>query len=221
MQKEAFINFLKETFSDKHQELLKRFETYYDWIIEENRKINLISRQTDPDDIWTLHFLDSLLPVKHVNFSGKTILDFGTGGGLPGIPLAIVYPNASVTLLDSRKKKIQALRSAVNVLHLTNCSFLDIRIEEVPVRLYHSFDIIVSRSVRILPEFRKPLMNLLKSDGRLVLYKSRTLDDVGQFDSAQIFEVSNSLIGERNIVVIAKGECGGYLAGIDAGKGDG
>jgi 16S rRNA (guanine527-N7)-methyltransferase len=206
MQKEAFINFLKETFSDKHQELLKRFETYYDWIIEENRKINLISRQTDPDDIWTLHFLDSLLPVKHVNFSGKTILDFGTGGGLPGIPLAIVYPNASVTLLDSRKKKIQALRSAVNVLHLTNCSFLDIRIEEVPVRLYHSFDIIVSRSVRILPEFRKPLMNLLKSDGKLVLYKSRTLDDVGQFDSAQIFEVSNSLIGERKIVVIAKGE---------------
>jgi hypothetical protein len=49
-------------------------------------------------------------------------------------------------------------------------------------------------------------MNLLKSDGKLVLYKSRTLDDVGQFDSAQIFEVSNSLIGERKIVVIAKGE---------------
>jgi len=105
MQKEAFINFLKETFPDKHPELIKSFESYFNWIIEENRKINLISRQTDPEDIWTQHFLDSLLSVKHVNYSGKAILDFGTGGGLPGIPLAIAYPNASVTLLDSRKKK--------------------------------------------------------------------------------------------------------------------
>ncbi len=208
MQKEAFINFLKETFPDKHPELIKSFESYFNWIIEENRKINLISRQTDPEDIWTQHFLDSLLSVKHVNYSGKAILDFGTGGGLPGIPLAIAYPNASVTLLDSRKKKIQALRSAANVLHLTNCSFLDIRIEEVPVRLYRTFDIIVSRSVRILPEFRKPLMNLLKSGGKLVLYKSRILDDVAQFDSAQIFDVSNSLIGERKIVVVVKEEEG-------------
>ncbi len=206
MQKEAFIDFLIETFPDKYADLLKSFETYYHWIIEENRKINLISRQTDPEDIWTQHFLDSLLSVKHVNYSGKTILDFGTGGGLPGIPLAIVYPNASVTLLDSRKKKIQALRSAVNVLHLLNCSFLDIRIEDVPARLHYSFDIIVSRSVRILPEFRKPLMNLLKPDGKLVLYKSRILDDVAQFNSPQIHDVSNSLIGERKVVIIAKGK---------------
>ncbi len=204
MQKQAFINFLKEAFPDKYQELLKSFETYYNWIIEENRKINLISRQTAPENIWTQHFLDSLLSVKHVNFSGKNILDFGTGGGLPGIPLAIVYPNSSVTLLDSRKKKIQALRSAVNVLHLTNCSFLDIRLEEIPVRLYNTFDIIVSRSVRILPEFRKQLMNLLKSNGKLVLYKSRILDDVMQFYSPQIFDVSDSLIGERRIVIVAK-----------------
>jgi 16S rRNA (guanine527-N7)-methyltransferase len=206
MQKEAFIDFLIETFPDKYADLLKNFETYYHWIIEENRKINLISRQTDPEDIWTQHFLDSLLSVKHVNYSGKTILDFGTGGGLPGIPLAIVYPNASVTLLDSRKKKIQALRSAANVLHLSNCSFLDIRIEDVPAGLHYSFDIIVSRSVRILPEFRKPLMNLLKPDGKLVLYKSRILDDVAQFNSPQIHDVSNSLIGERKIVIIAKGK---------------
>jgi len=107
MQKQAFINFLKEAFPDKYQELLKSFETYYNWIIEENRKINLISRQTAPENIWTQHFLDSLLSVKHVNFSGKNILDFGTGGGLPGIPLAIVYPNSSVTLLDSRKKRFR------------------------------------------------------------------------------------------------------------------
>ncbi len=204
MQKEAFVNFLKETFPDKYQDLLKSFELYYNWIVEENRKINLISRQTSPEDIWTQHFLDSLLSVKHVNYSGKTILDFGTGGGLPGIPLAIVYSNAYVTMLDSRKKKIQALRSAVNVLHLTNCSFLDIRIEEVPVSLYGTFNIIVSRSVRILPEFRNPLMNLLKRDGKLVLYKSRILDDVAQFDSPQVLDVSNSMIGDRKIVVIDK-----------------
>ncbi len=206
MQKEAFIGFLKESFPHNYTELLKSFEIYHRWLIEENRKINLISRQTSPDEIWTQHLLDSLLSIKHVDFSGKNILDFGTGGGFPGIPLAIVYPNASVTLLDSRKKKIQALRSAVDVLHLSNCSFLDIRIEEITEKLNDSFDVIVSRSVKMLPEFRKPLMRLLKKKGVLVLYKSRILDDVAFFETPKIIDASNPLIGERKIVIITKVE---------------
>ncbi|HEX3019873.1 MAG TPA: 16S rRNA (guanine(527)-N(7))-methyltransferase RsmG [Chitinispirillaceae bacterium] len=204
MQKEKLIDFLKGAFPDNYQELLKSFETYYSWLVEENSKINLISRQTCLEDIWTQHILDSLLSIRYVNFSGKRILDFGTGGGFPGIPLAIVYPDSSVTLLDSRKKKIQALKSAVNVLGLQNCSFIDMRIEEVTAKLFNSFDIIVSRSVKMLPEFCKPLMNLLRKEGKLVLYKSRILDDVSLFESAQIFDASDALIGERKIVVIPK-----------------
>lgn len=205
MQKEAFIGFLKENFPNNYAELLKSFEIYHRWLITENSKINLISRQTSPDEIWTQHFLDSLLTVRYVDFSDKSILDFGTGGGFPGIPLAIVYPNASVTLLDSRKKKIQTLRSAVDVLQLTNCSFLDVRIEEITDKLYDSFDIIVSRSVKMLPEFRKPLMGLLKIKGMLVLYKSRILDDVALFETPAIIDASNPFIGERKIVIITKG----------------
>lgn len=204
MQKEAFIDFLKESFPDKYQELMHKFEIYFSWLVEENSKINLISRQTNAEDIWTHHFLDSLLSIKFVDFSGKHILDFGTGGGLPGIPLSILYPDSSITLLDSRKKKILALRSASEILQLKNCSFLDIRIEEVPERFHGTFDIVVSRSVKILPEFHKPIMSLLKKQGKLVLYKSRVLDDVALFEMPQIYDSSNSLIGERKIVVIQK-----------------
>lgn len=204
MQKELFVNFLKESFPNQYQELTKKFETYFNWLVEENSKINLISRQTNLEDIWTHHFLDSLLSVRYVNFSGKHILDFGTGGGFPGIPLCIAFPDASVTLLDSRKKKILALRSAADILHLRNCSFLDIRIEDIPEKLYGTFDIVVSRSVRILPEFGRSIMNLLKTNGKAVFYKSKIMDDVTQFENPQVFDASNSFIGERKIIVIQK-----------------
>lgn len=206
MLKNAFIEFLKENFPVNYLELLQKFQDYYCWLLQMNDKINLISRQTNPDDIWTLHFLDSLLSVKFVDFSGKSILDFGTGGGLPGIPLAITYPDSSLTLLDSRKKKILALKDATQALEIQNCTFLDLRIEEVPAHYTHSFDIIVSRSVRMLPEFKKPLMNLLKEDGKLVLYKSQLLDDVELFKNPVIFDASSELIGVRKIVVINKNE---------------
>ncbi len=188
MQKEIFYNYLKKILPDTFQTFKQKFDGYFSWLIEENTKINLISRQTPSDDIWTFHMMDSLLSIPFVDFSSKTILDFGTGGGFPGIPLAILYPDSKITLLDSKKKKINSLKSAVELLDLKNCSFLDLRIEEVPKSFSGTFDIIVSRSVKILPEFRTPLLNLLKSDGKLVLYKSKILDDVALFKNVSVNE---------------------------------
>jgi 16S rRNA (guanine527-N7)-methyltransferase len=189
------------------QQVMHLFDVYYRWLLDENERINLISRKTDPDDIWTLHFLDSVLSISCVDFKGKKILDFGTGGGFPGIPLASMYPDAHVTLLDSTKKKIQAVRNGAAAVGLTNCAFLDIRLEEVSGNLSGTFDIVVSRSVRILPEFKKILFKLLKDNGTLVLYKSQNLDDAALFKKVHITDVSKPLIGERKIVVINKNEC--------------
>jgi 16S rRNA (guanine527-N7)-methyltransferase len=189
------------------QRVMCLFDTYYHWLLEEDERINLISRKTEPDDIWTLHFLDSLLSISCVDFKGKKILDFGTGGGFPGIPLASMYPDAHITLLDSTKKKVQSVKNGAAVVGLTNCEFLDIRLEEVSGDLSGTFDIVVSRSVRILPEFKKLLFKLLKNNGTIVLYKSQNLDDAALFNKVHITDVSTPLIGERKIVVIHKNEC--------------
>jgi 16S rRNA (guanine527-N7)-methyltransferase len=187
--------------------ILEKFDKYYQWLLEENQKINLISRKTDPDDMWTLHFLDSLLSVGCVDYSKRNVLDFGTGGGFPGVPLAILYPDSHFAMLASTKKKIQSVKSGVQVLGLTNCSFIDTRLEEVTEKYYCAFDIVISRSVRIIPEYKKILFKLLKNDGLIVLYKSQNLDDAALFANVKITDVSTPLIGERKIVVIRKSEC--------------
>ncbi|MDR2578506.1 MAG: 16S rRNA (guanine(527)-N(7))-methyltransferase RsmG [Chitinispirillales bacterium] len=201
-QKEFFRQFLSEHFPGSLETLFGQFERFYLWLTAENQKINLISRQTDPADIWTIHFLDSLLPVKYVDFHGRAVLDFGTGGGLPGIPLSIVFGSAEVTLLDSKKKKIAAVRNAAAHLGLGNCRFLDERIENIGNNA--AFDIIVSRSVRIEPAYKSTLLKLLKPHGKLILYKSKILDDVRQFANVEIFDVEIPLIGERKIVIVGK-----------------
>ncbi|MDR0305954.1 MAG: 16S rRNA (guanine(527)-N(7))-methyltransferase RsmG [Chitinispirillales bacterium] len=201
-QKDLFQTFLADQFPHEWENFLPKFELFHSWLVRENSKINLISRQTDPADIWTTHFLDSLLSVKYVEFAERRILDFGTGGGLPGIPLAIIYGDASVTLLDSRKKKIESVKEAALRLGLANCVFLGERLEELSSKHDAEFDLIVSRSVRIEPSFRKKLLKLLKPQGKLVLYKSRNLEDTEQFENVQIFDASLPELGERKIIVI-------------------
>ena len=204
-QKEVFRQFLDGRFGGAATALFRRFERYHSWLVAENRKVNLISRQAAPEDIWTLHFLDSLLSTQYVDFGGKSVLDFGTGGGLPGIPLAIVYGDAAFTLLDSRKKKIAAVKGAAEHLGLDNCRFWDVRIEEATGS--DVFDIIVSRSVKIEPPYKPILLKRLKSQGKIVLYKSKILDDVQVFgdNGVEIFDAGMQEIGERKIVVISKG----------------
>jgi 16S rRNA (guanine527-N7)-methyltransferase len=201
-QKNIFKQFLERTFPGRAEALLGAFERYYVWLVSENGKINLFSRQMDTDDIWTVHFLDSLLSTKYVDFGGRGVLDFGTGGGLPGIPLAIVFPDAKITLLDSKKKKIAAVRVAAETLGLGNCEFSDQRIEDIAGR--NSFEIIVSRSVKIEPVYKPILLRLLRPGGKIVLYKSKILDDVRQFDKVEIFdaEAAELGLGERRIAVI-------------------
>jgi 16S rRNA (guanine527-N7)-methyltransferase len=201
-QKELFKLFLAERFGDRSDALLGKFESFHKWLVGENVKINLISRQVNPDDIWTVHFLDSLLAIKYVDFKGCRVLDFGTGGGLPGIPLAIAFDGADVTLLDSRKKKITAVKGAADYLGLKNCRFWDRRLEETGGESGR-FDAIVSRSVKIEPAYKSILLKLLKPGGKLVLYKSKILDDARQFDNVEIFDAgTDDAIGERKIVVI-------------------
>ncbi|MBQ9215390.1 MAG: 16S rRNA (guanine(527)-N(7))-methyltransferase RsmG [Prevotella sp.] len=120
---------------------------YKDW----NAKINVISRK-DIDQLYEHHVLHSLAIAKMLRFKpGSKILDFGTGGGFPGIPLAILFPECHFRLIDGTGKKIRVAQEVSNAIGLKNCDPVHLRGEEEK----GSYDFIVSRAVMPLPDLVK------------------------------------------------------------------
>jgi 16S rRNA (guanine527-N7)-methyltransferase len=132
--------------TDVQQEQMEHLhELYVQW----NEKINVISRR-DIGNLYLHHVLHSLAIVKVIKFMpGTRVLDAGTGGGFPGIPLAIMFPEASFHLVDSIGKKIKVVHAVAEALHLTNVTAIQSRAENVA----GMFDFIISRAVTGLPEF--------------------------------------------------------------------
>jgi len=123
------------------------FDLYADW----NAKINVISRK-DIDNLYIHHVLHSLAIAKIINFKfGTNIIDVGTGGGFPAIPLAIFFPNCNFCLLDSVGKKIKVASEVAKSLDLQNCKFANMRMEEEKDK----FDFVISRATM-------PLNDLIK-----------------------------------------------------------
>ena len=203
MQEKVFKDFLSKKIK-KTDIVVNSFHTYFNLLCEANEAVNLISRKTPSQDYWIIHFLDSILPIGLFDFAGKKILDFGTGGGLPGIPLKMLYPTAEIYLLDSTRKKIQAVKNIVKKLDLKECFTIVSRLEDLDEKWENYFDFIVCRSVKILPKYKEAMFKMLQDEGRIILYKSRKLDDVQQFKNYKIHDVSQPVLGERKIIEIKK-----------------
>ena len=159
------IEIIKKYFpqlTSKQEEQFTALDTlYHDW----NAKINVISRK-DIDNLYEHHILHSLAIAKHINFrEGTNVLDFGTGGGFPGIPLAIFFPEANFKLIDGTGKKVRVSQEVANAIGLDNVLPAHLRGEEEKGK----FDFIVSRAVMPLPDLMKIVKKNIASDQHNVL----------------------------------------------------
>ena len=169
---------------------------YRDW----NSKINVISRK-DIDNLYEHHVLHSLAIAKVLPFQPHTeILDVGTGGGFPGIPLAILFPECRFTLIDSIGKKIKVAQEVANALGLTNVECIQERAEEEK----RKFDFVVSRAVMPLPDLvrlvQKNVSNKQRNavpNGLVVLKGGDLRDELRPFQKrAEVTEISSFFRGE-------------------------
>ncbi len=171
-----------------------RFEALKNLYLEWNAQINVISRK-DIDELYIKHVLHSLGIAKMQPFnSGAKILDIGTGGGFPGIPLAILFPDADFYLVDSIGKKIKVVNEVVNALELTNVEAIHGRAENVKGK----FDFIVSRAVTNMGDFVKWTRNKVAKkskhelkNGILYLKGGDLTEELQNFQKATIYNLSD------------------------------
>ena len=143
------MEILTKYFSDLTDQQMDQFGRLSPLYEEWNAQINVISRK-DIEQLYERHVLHSLAIAKVIRFKPHTtVLDVGTGGGFPGIPLAILFPETSFMLIDSIGKKIKVVNEVASALGLTNVTAEHIRVEEVKQK----FDFVVSRAVTAFPRF--------------------------------------------------------------------
>lgn len=191
------------------EDKLKMFDIYYKLLIEWNKKINLTAI-TEYEDVVRKHFIDSILICTFLDFKSSTkLIDVGTGAGFPGIPLKILNPDCSITLLDSLNKRIKFLDTVISELGLSEIKCIHGRAEDVARDKEYraSFDFSVSRAVANLSTLCEYCIPFLKEGGRFISYKSEKSDDeIKQSENAvkclnsEITSVEKILLPDTDIV---------------------
>jgi len=184
-------------------QMMGKFDHFMHLLSSANRSVNLVSRNIPADRYWLQHFLDSLLVLECLELSGKSVMDFGCGGGIPGIPLKLAVADFSLVLLDSVQKKTRLVQEFVSALNLTDTSVVSSRLEDYAFTARRpSFDYILCRAVALEERFVAPLRRLLNPSGMLVMYKAQKLNDLDNVKHEILWETTDPDLGLRRFVGI-------------------
>jgi 16S rRNA methyltransferase gidB len=207
MSVSLILKYFPEITDEQKQQFEKLEQLYTEW----NEKINVISRK-DMDGLYEKHILHSLGIAKVMPFAdGTKVLDIGTGGGFPGIPMAILFPEVSFTLIDSIGKKIKVVEAVSEGLRLKNVTAVHGRAE----KLKEKFHFVVSRAVTQMPEFLRWLKGKFekeqfneKHNGVLYLKGGDLAEELAGL-RCEIFQLKNYFEEEffdtKKVVYLSKG----------------
>lgn len=194
------VALIKHYFPEITSKQEKQFEMLLPLYKEWNDKINVVSRK-DIDELYERHVLHSLGIAKVISFTaGTNILDVGTGGGFPGIPLSILFPECNFHLVDSIGKKIKVVTEVANALGLKNVIATHSRVEQINEK----FDFIVSRAVTQFPEFVNWVKQKVKKEqnnalpnGILYLKGGNLSEELKPFiNKVKLYDLSNYFLSQ-------------------------
>ena len=178
MNKEEFILKCKELNIEITDVIYSKLCTYFELLVSWNKKFNM-TNILDEKDVFLLHFYDSLCLVKAFKYNEElSLCDFGTGAGFPGMIIALLFKNISVTLIESNQKKCMFLNEVKNQLNISNIHIVCDRIENYGIKNRECFDLVTCRAVTSIPMIIELSTSVLKVGGYLIPLKTNCIDEI-------------------------------------------
>jgi len=192
---------------------INKFVNFFKFLISENQKFNLTAI-TEENEVAIKHFIDSLLPINEIK-KGAKVIDVGTGGGFPGVPLKIMRDDIEITLLDSLQKRIKFLEEVSSMLKFSKTKCVHSRAEDYVKLAREKYDVALSRAVAAIPTLAEYLLPYVKVGGYVIMYKgSRAEEELKEGQKAikelggKVEKILNfnldEVDSERKIIVIKK-----------------
>lgn len=165
------------------QQQLNQFEKYYQLLVSYNEKFN-ITAITDKQEVYVKHFVDSLLGAN--NFVDNTLIDIGSGGGFPAIPIKIFNPQLKVTLVEATGKKCEFLNAVITELGLENVKVINARAEDLAKNIEYreNFDYCSARAVARLNTLLEYCLPFVKVGGKFIAYKANVDEEIAESTNA-------------------------------------
>lgn len=182
MNKEEFIKEMDSLGIELNDRVLSNLENYFNILKEENEKYNL-TRIIEKEDVYLKHFYDSLTIAKIIDINEQSICDLGSGAGFPGLVLAICFPSAKLTLIESNGKKCNFLKLVKEKLSLDNVTVINTRVEEYAQVNREIYDVVTARAVAPLKHLLEYGVPLVKEEGYFIAMKSNITEETKNIEN--------------------------------------